>query len=255
MTIIATFNVNSVRLRLPNLLSWLAARNPDVVCLQELKCQDEQFPREEIEMAGYNVAVLGQKGFNGVALLSKQPLEDVSFGLGDDDPQSRYVEAYTGGYRVASIYLPNGNPVETEKYPYKLAFMEKLKSRAASLLRNEEALVLAGDYNVIPTPQDCYDEALWSKDALALPQTRAKFQEILGLGFTDALKVTQNGVKNYTFFDYQAGAFQKNNGIRIDHLLLSPLAADILIETGIDVEERAKEKPSDHVPVWAKFKA
>jgi exodeoxyribonuclease III len=252
--IISTFNVNSVRLRLPNLLAWLGTRSPDVVCLQELKCQTEQFPKSELEDAGYNVAVLGQKGFNGVAILSKTPLEDVTYGLGDDDPQSRYIEAFTNGFRVASIYLPNGNPVDSEKYPYKLEFISRLKARAALLLSYEEPLVLAGDYNVIPRAEDCYDPPAWAEDALFRLETRQAFRALKGLGLTDALEVTLAGGNNYTFYDYQAGAFQKGNGIRIDHLLCSPQATDRLIETGINTDERGKAKPSDHVPVWAAFR-
>jgi exodeoxyribonuclease III len=252
--IISTFNVNSVRLRLPNLLAWLSLRQPDVVCLQELKCQTEQFPLSEIEDAGYNVAVLGQKGFNGVAMLSKTPLEDVTYGLGEDDPQSRYIDAFTNGFRVATIYLPNGNPVDSEKYPYKLEFMARLKARAASLLAYEEPLVLAGDYNVIPRNEDCYDPAAWADDALFRLETRQAFRALKALGLTDALENTQKP-HSYTFYDYQAGAFQKGNGIRIDHLLCSPQAIDRLVETGIDKDERAKEKPSDHVPVWGRFRA
>lgn len=251
--IISTFNVNSVRLRLPNLLAWLQRRQPDIVCLQELKCQTEQFPKSELEDAGYNVAILGQKGFNGVALLSKMPLEDLVYGLDNDDPQARYIEAFTGGFRVASIYLPNGNPVDSEKYPYKLEFMARLKARAALLLSYEEPLVLAGDYNVIPRAIDCYDPPAWADDALFRLETRQAFRRLKGLGLTDALENMMQGMKNYTFYDYQAGAFQKDHGIRIDHLLCSPQAADKLIETGIDKEERAKEKPSDHVPVWGRF--
>ena len=252
---VASWNVNSVRLRLPALLAYLAEVSPDALCLQELKCVDEAFPRMEIEALGYNVATHGQKTFNGVAILSKAPLEDVRIGLpGDEsDSQARYIEAVISQgsrvVRVASIYLPNGNPVGTEKYPYKLGWMDRLHAHAARLLRFEEPLVLAGDYNVIPAPRDAADPAPWAADALFLPQTRAKFQSLLNLGFTDALRAVTDAGGLYTFWDYQAGAWQRNNGIRIDHLLLSPQAADLLAEVAIDRDMRAAEKPSDHVPV------
>jgi exodeoxyribonuclease-3 len=256
---IASWNVNSVRLRLPALLAYLKEQAPDVLALQELKCQDDAFPRQDIEDAGYNVLVFGQKTFNGVALLSKTPLEDVTRGLpGFADEQSRYLEGVltdeTGGvWRVASIYLPNGNPPETEKYTYKLAFMDALAAHARKLLALEEKLVLAGDYNVIPAPQDVYDPKAWAGDALFLPQTRAKFRALLNLGFTEALRATSDAAGLYTFWDYQAGAWQKNNGLRIDHLLLSPQAADNLKSVAIDKELRGGEKPSDHVPIRAEF--
>jgi exodeoxyribonuclease III len=254
--IIASWNVNSVRLRVPHLLEWLKSRAPDVVCLQELKCQREQFPFEEIESAGYHVTMQGQKGFNGVAILSRQTPQEVVIGLAGDenDEQARYIEVLVPWeqkmLRICGLYLPNGNPVESEKYPYKLAFMERLKARAKVHLDNEEAFIMAGDYNVIPRPQDCYSPEAWKHDALFLPQTRASFQELKALGLTDAIETTHNGEKNYTFWDYQAGSWPKNNGIRIDHLLLSPQAADCLLEAGIDKHLRDLEKPSDHVPVW-----
>jgi exodeoxyribonuclease III len=252
---IATWNVNSVRQRLGHLLDYLRETGPDILCLQELKCMDDAFPRGEIEAAGYNCAVHGQKTFNGVAILSRLPLEDVTLRLpGDDeDAQSRYIEAVVshagGAVRVASIYLPNGNPTGTEKYTYKLGWMERLRRHAAGLLALEEPLVLAGDYNVIPAAADVHDPAAWANDALFLPQTRAAFQTLLNLGLTDALRATTDEPGLYTFWDYQAGAWQRNNGIRIDHLLLSPQAADRLQSVVIDKDLRAREKPSDHVPV------
>ncbi len=252
---IATWNVNSVRQRLDHLLGYLKEQQPDVLCLQEIKCQDEAFPRAEIESAGYNAAVHGQKTFNGVAILSKRPVE-VTRGLpGDDqDTQSRYIEAIvpteTGGVvRVASIYLPNGNPPNTDKYAYKLAWMDRLTNYTRELLKLEEPLVLAGDYNVIPEPRDARDPAAWAGDALFLPETRARFRTLLHLGLTDALRATTDAGDLYTFWDYQAGAWQRNFGIRIDHLLLSPQAADKLQTVAIDKYMRAAEKPSDHVPI------
>jgi exodeoxyribonuclease-3 len=252
---IATWNVNSVKQRIGHLETWLKEASPDVVCLQEIKCVDEAFPAAEIEAMGYNVAVHGQKTFNGVAILSRRPFDDVTRGLpGDDtDPQARYIEAVIPNgdsvVRVASIYLPNGNPPATEKYPYKLGWMDRLIARTRSLLALEERLVLAGDYNVIPTERDVHDPALWAGDALFLPQTRAKFRELTALGLTDAFRACDDRPNQYTFWDYQAGAWQKNNGIRIDHLLLSPQAADRLRCCVIDKNVRTWEKPSDHVPV------
>jgi exodeoxyribonuclease-3 len=257
---IATWNVNSVRQRLEPLLAYLRAVAPDVLCLQEIKCEDAAFPRAEIEDLGYNVETHGQKTFNGVAILSKRPIEVVR-GLPkfEHDPQARYIEAVVstdfGALRVASIYLPNGNPPETEKYAYKLAFMDCLTEHAAALLKLEEPVVLAGDYNVIPAGGDVYDPAAWAGDALFLPQTRAKFQTLLNLGYTEALRATTDATGLYTFWDYQAGAWPKNKGLRIDHLLLSPQAADRLESVSIDKEPRGGAKPSDHTPIRADLSA
>jgi exodeoxyribonuclease-3 len=256
---IATWNVNSIKQRIEPMERWLKEREPDVVCLQEIKCVDEAFPRSTFEDMGYNVATHGQKAYNGVAILSKYPLSDVERGLpeGDGDDHARFIEAVVsvngGAVRVASIYLPNGNPAPGPKYDYKLAWMERLRAHARARLALEEPMVLAGDYNVIPTPDDVHDPALWVNDALFLPATRAKFREFEFLGLTDTVRATSDDKGLYTFWDYQAGAFQKNNGIRIDHLMLSPQAADRLTAAGIDRATRAGEKPSDHVPVWAEF--
>lgn len=258
---IATWNVNSVRQRLGHLLDFLREAEPDALCLQELKCNDADFPRAELEAAGWQVATHGQKTFNGVAIISRSPLEDVRRGLpGDDgDEQARYIEGVlpfgNRVLRVASIYLPNGNPVTTEKYPYKLGFMRRLKNHAQELLQHEEALVLAGDYNVIPDSRDARDPAAWVHDALFLPQTRSAFQELLNIGLTEALRATTDAAGLYTFWDYQAGAWQRNNGIRIDHLLLSPQAADRLEGVTIAKHVRGWDKPSDHVPVMLALKA
>jgi exodeoxyribonuclease-3 len=252
---IVTWNVNSVRQRLEHLLAFLKEAEPDVVCLQELKTAEATFPREEIEAAGYNLAIHGQKGFNGVAILSKHPMEDIRRGLpgNDEDEQSRYVEAVisapSGIVRVASIYLPNGNPIDTPKFPYKLAWMDRLIAHASDLLKREEPLVLAGDYNVIPQPRDAANPAAWVNDALFQPETRAKWRELEALGFTDALRACDDSDGLYTFWDYQAGAWQRNHGIRIDHLLLSPQAADRIKGVAIYKHVRGWEKPSDHVPV------
>jgi exodeoxyribonuclease-3 len=258
---IATWNVNSIKQRMDCLVAWLKERAPDIVCLQETKCVDDAFPREPIEALGYNVAVHGQKTFNGVAILSKRPFDEVTPRLpGDsDDDHARFIEAQVstpaGALRVASIYLPNGNPVATEKYAYKLKWMDRLLHYAQQRMALEEPLVLAGDYNVIPAPQDARDPAVWTGDALFLPQTRAKFHALVNLGLTDALRATADDGGLYTFWDYQAGAWQKNNGIRIDHLLLSPQAADRLAGAGIDKHVRGWEKPSDHVPVYVDLDA
>lgn len=254
---VATWNVNSIKQRVEAVAAWMRERSPDVVCLQELKCVDEAFPREPFEALGYNVATHGQKTYNGVAILSKRPLEDVRRGLGGDpaDEQARYLEAVVptgrGIVRVASIYLPNGNPIGTEKFAYKLAWMARLNAQARALLEGEEPIVFAGDYNVIPTDGDSRDPSAWANDALAQPESRSAFRAILALGFTEAVRVTTDAGGLYTFWDYQAGAWQRDNGIRIDHLLLSPQAADLLVSTAIDRAERGKEKPSDHVPVIA----
>ncbi|MEP4380552.1 MAG: exodeoxyribonuclease III [Alphaproteobacteria bacterium] len=258
---IATWNVNSIKARLPNVLDWLEEAKPDVALLQEIKTVDENFPVMEIEERGYNCAIHGQKSYNGVAILSKHPLSDVTTGLPSDDAdeQARYVEAWVeagdDSVRVASIYLPNGNPVDTDKYPYKLQWMDRLAQRAASLLHNEAPVVLGGDYNVIPADGDCYDPAAWAEDALFKPETRAKFRTLLNLGYTEAWRTLHNEQHVYSFWDYQAGAWQKDNGIRIDHLLLSPQAADRLVACEIDKGPRGKTKASDHTPVWCELTA
>ncbi|HLS69171.1 MAG TPA: exodeoxyribonuclease III [Kiloniellales bacterium] len=254
---IASWNVNSIKVRLPNLLRWLSEFLPDIVMLQETKCLEEAFPRMELEAAGYHCTVVGQKAYNGVALLSRQPLEDVeTFLPGDDqDTQARYVEASTSGLRVASIYLPNGNPVPGEKFDYKLAWMERMEARARELLESEQTVVLGGDWNVIPEPVDCHDPEAWEGDALFRPESRAAFRRILYLGYTDAFRALHpEATHAYTFWDYQAGAWQRDNGIRIDHLLLSPQAADRLEEAGIDREPRGRERASDHTPVWCRLR-
>ena len=253
---IATWNVNSVRQRLDSLQAWLKECAPDIVCLQEIKCTDDAFPREPIEALGYNVAVHGQKTFNGVALLSKLPFDEVAPGLiGDsEDVQARFLEALvstkTGVLRVVSLYLPNGNPAPGDKYTYKLKWMDRLATFARDRLALEEPMVLAGDYNVIPAPIDAKRPEVWKNDALFLPPTRERFRALIDLGLTDALRATSDDGGLYTFWDYQAGAYQKNDGIRIDHLLLSPQAADRLTGAGIDRHVRGWDKPSDHVPVF-----
>jgi exodeoxyribonuclease-3 len=252
---IATWNVNSVKQRLEHLMKFLEEARPDVLCLQEIKCLDEAFPLLEVESRGYNVAVHGQKGFNGVAIISKHPLEDVRRGLPGDaeDTQARYIEAVVpfgkSVVRVGSIYLPNGNPIGTAKFSYKLAWMDRLNTYAKTRLADEEPLVLCGDYNVIPEPRDAKNPDVWVGDALFQPETRARYRALLNLGFSDAVRACHDDGGHYTFWDYQAGAFQKNNGIRIDHLVLSPQASDWLQAVSIHKGMRALDKPSDHVPV------
>ncbi|MEX0752681.1 MAG: exodeoxyribonuclease III [Xanthobacteraceae bacterium] len=253
---IATWNVNSIKQRIDNVVAWIGARQPDILCLQETKCPDEAFPREPLESLGYNVAIHGQKGFNGVALLSKLPFDEVTPGLiGDDsDGQARFLEAVvsagSGAIRVACLYLPNGNPPDTDKYQYKINWMNRLLAYSLERLKLEEPLILAGDFNVIPTEADAADPAAWVADALFLPQTRQKFRALSNLGLTDAIRAVSDAPGLYTYWDYQAGAWQKNKGIRIDHLLLSPQATDRLTGAGIDRHVRAWESPSDHVPVF-----
>ena len=258
---IATWNVNSVKAHFAAVTDWLKEVKPDVVCLQEIKCEDHAFPTLEFEALGYSVAVHGQKTYNGVAILSLLPLEDICKGLsGDDsDEQARFIEAVviegSRAIRVASLYLPNGNPAPGPKYEYKLAWMERLKSYASALLKQEEPFVLAGDYNVIPAPQDAKNPKNWRDDALFLPQTRTAFEELKNLGLTEAFRALYPlDTGAYSFWDYQAGAWPKNNGIRIDHLLLSPQAADLLVSADIHKHVRGWEKPSDHVPVMIELK-
>jgi exodeoxyribonuclease-3 len=252
---IATWNVNSIRQRMGHLAAWLEQARPDVVALQELKCRDDAFPAAEVRALGYHAAVHGQPAYNGVALLSRHPLEEVRRGLpgATDDLQARYLEARisspSGPIRVASLYLPNGNPAGTEKYAYKMAWMDRLAAHARSLLAEPEPLVLAGDYNVIPAPADVHDPEAWAGDALFLPETRARFQALLGLGLVDALRAKDDRPGVYTYFDYQAGAWRRKQGLRIDHLLLSPGAAARLQAVEVDVPVRGWERPSDHVPV------
>jgi exodeoxyribonuclease-3 len=253
---IATWNVNSVKARLETVQVWLAQANPDVVCFQEIKTTDEAFPADAFDSLGYNCAVHGQKSYNGVAILSKRPPEDVIKGLpeSEGDDHARYIEAVVQGerggiFRVASIYAPNGNPPGTERFAYKLDWMNRLTRHAQRLLAHEEVLILTGDYNVIPTADDCDNPKSWEGDALFQPETRAAWRRICNLGFTDAFRACDAEPRRYTFWDYQAGAWVKDHGIRIDHVLLSPQAADRLASCTIERKVRGWEKPSDHVPV------
>lgn len=257
---IATFNINGIKARIDTLSAWIDETQPDVAILQEIKSVDEGFPREHFEDKGYNVETHGQKSFNGVAILSKYPLEDVTHGLpGDDgDEQARWIEATVVGrqaIRICGLYLPNGNPAPGPKYDYKLAWMERLAARARDLMELEEPALMAGDYNVIPQDEDAARPEAWAKDALALPETRQAFRRIVNLGFTEAFRARTLGSGHYSFWDYQAGAWDRNDGIRIDHFLLTPQCADLLKDCWIEREVRGREKPSDHVPVWVELDA
>ena len=258
---IASFNINGIKARAGALTDWLDEAEPDVAVLQEIKSIDENFPRELFEERGYQVETHGQKSFNGVAILSKLPLEDVTRGLpgDDDDEQARWIEATVMGdhtaVRVCGLYLPNGNPAPGPKYDYKLAWMERLKARAEALLEAEEPALMAGDYNIIPQDEDAKRPEAWAKDALALPDSRAAFRRVVNLGFTEAFRARIQSPGHYTFWDYQAGAWNKDDGIRIDHVLLTPQAADLMTDCQIDKDIRGREKPSDHVPIWVKIDA
>jgi exodeoxyribonuclease-3 len=257
---IATFNINGIKARAEALPAWLDAATPDIVLLQEIKSVDEGFPRDLFEDRGYAVETHGQKGFNGVAILSKLPLEDVTRGLpGDDsDEQARWIEATVVGstaVRLCGLYLPNGNPAPGPKFDYKLAWMARMQDRASALLKTEMPVVMAGDYNVIPQAEDAAKPEAWIDDALYRPESRAAFRRIVNLGYTEAFRAREPRPGHYSFWDYQAGAWQRNNGIRIDHMLLSPQAADLLRDVQIDKDVRGGDKPSDHVPVWVDLDA
>lgn len=256
---IATWNINGVKARLEALLKWLAEEKPDIVVLQEIKTVDEGFPRLEIEALGYNVETYGQKSWNGVAILSLLPFDEITRGLpGDDsDEQARLIEGVfsveTGVVRVCGIYLPNGNPVDSEKFPYKLAWMRRLETFVETRLALEEPFILLGDFNIIPAPIDAYNPESWWGDALYRPESQERWRALTNLGLTDALRAVTSEPA-YTFWDFQAGAWRRNAGIRIDHLLLSPQAADRLENVVVHKDVRGWDKPSDHVPVEGEFR-
>lgn len=254
--LIATFNINGIRARLPRLIEWLEERQPDIACLQEIKCQDKDFPAKAFEDIGYKAVWHGQKGFNGVAILARgeEPV-DLHVGLpGDpDDEHARYLEADVMGLRIASIYLPNGNPQPGPKFDYKLRWMERLRSHAEQLLERERPTLLIGDFNVIPRDSDTFSVRAMADDALMQPESRAAYRRILADGWTDALSVHYPSGGVWTFWDYQAGAWQRDHGFRIDHCLLSPQAADRLVASGVDKEYRGREKASDHAPTWVEL--
>lgn len=254
---IATFNINGIKARLPRLIEWLEETRPDVACLQEIKTADEGFPADDIEKAGYGAIWHGQKGFNGVAILARgaTPVETGRGLEGDpEDAHSRYLEAQVAGVRVASIYLPNGNPRPGPKFDYKLRWMDRLRRRAAQIWAEEVPAVLAGDYNVIPFDQDVWSPPAMASDALMQPESRAAYRALMGDGWTDALASRHPAGGVWTFWDYQAGAWPRDHGFRIDHLLLSPAAADRLIDAQVDRSHRGREKASDHAPVWVELR-
>jgi exodeoxyribonuclease III len=254
---IASWNVNSVKVRLPRLVDFLGEAQPDVVALQETKCLAADFPMLEVKALGYHVETIGQRAYNGVALVSKRPAEELVCGLpgAPDDEQARYIEASFGAVRVASLYLPNGNPAGTDKFTYKLAWMERLVEHTRALLRREIPVVLAGDYNICPADEDVYDPVAWRDDALCRPEARSRFRELVYLGLTDAYRVFHREPHRYTFWDYQAGRWNRDEGLRIDHLLLSPDAADRIVACDIDKKPRGKERASDHTPIWCELAA
>lgn len=252
---IASWNVNSLKARLPIVLDWCRAGSADILLLQELKLTDETMPVEAFDEIGWHCLSHGQKTYNGVAILSKYPIREVRRGLplledSETDEQARWLEAEIEGLHLASLYLPNGNPRPGPKFDYKLSWMERLIRHAATLIASEKPVILGGDYNIIPQAIDCWDPALWAEDALYHPDSRAAFFALCNQGWTDAIRAIHPTGAHYSYWDYQAGAWQKNNGIRIDHLLLSPEAADRLQAAGIDRQPRGLERPSDHTPVW-----
>lgn len=258
---IASWNVNSIRVRLPHLLTWLEAMSPTIVLLQETKVEDHHFPLEPLEDLGYNCAIFGQKTYNGVAILSKHPLEDISRGLPSfqNDIAARYVEAFTGGVRVASLYVPNGEALDSPKFPYKLQFLEHLQTHLEGLLVHGEKIIIGGDYNIAPTDYDVYDPAKYRERILSSPRERQAFRRLESTGYMDALRLlypahTADGQDLYTWWDYRQGSWEQNHGLRIDHFLVSPQAADSLVSGTIETSLRAKEKPSDHVPIFITLK-
>ncbi|TFI57711.1 exodeoxyribonuclease III [Sphingomonas parva] len=255
---IVTYNLNGIRARLPRLVEYLEEQKPDVLCLQEIKCADEAFPIEDVRAAGYDGHWHGQKGFNGVAILTPVAaglpnLRRVGLPGDPDDTHSRYIEAEVGGVTIASIYLPNGNPVPGEKFDYKLAWMERLRAHARELLDEERPTVLAGDWNVIPTDEDVFSPKAMARDALMQPESRAAFRTIVHQGWTDAIRARHPDGPIWTFWDYTAGCWQRDTGFRIDHLLLSPQAADRLLDAGVDKDYRGRDKASDHAPTWVEI--
>jgi exodeoxyribonuclease-3 len=257
---IATWNVNSVKARLPLLTRWLDQFRPDVALLQEIKCIEGDFPLLELRGLGYQAELVGQKTYNGVAVLSLKPMNVVQRARPEaasldraPDQQARYLEVEIEGLRIASLYLPNGNPVETDKYPYKLAWMDRLCEHAATLMQADIPFVLGGDYNICPTDDDVYDPKAWRDDALCRPDSRSRFRRLIYLGLTDAFRAVESRPHRYSFWDYQAGRWHRDEGLRIDHLLLSPQAADRLVDAGIDKTPRGWERASDHAPVWCEL--
>lgn len=250
---IATFNVNNINRRLANLLAWLKRAKPDIVCLQELKCTDEAFPAEALRRAGYHAVWKGERTWNGVAIVSRTPPVLIRDRLPGDprDQQARYIEAAVAGIIVGCLYLPNGNPQPGPKFDYKLAWFKRLHTHARALLRHEAPIVLAGDFNVAPTGLDIYPTRSWDDDALVQPESRAAYARLLKQGWTDALRVTHPEARVYTFWHYMRKRWERDAGLRLDHLLLSPTLCARLIAAGVDRAERGRPDASDHAPVWA----
>jgi exodeoxyribonuclease-3 len=254
---IATYNVNSVNARLPVLLRWLADARPDVACLQELKAPQEKFPHNALREAGYHAIWHGQKSWNGVAILARgQDPVEASRGLPGDpeDVQSRYILGTVGGVRVGCVYLPNGNPAPGPKFDYKLRWFDRLQAHAAGLVAQQQPVVLAGDFNVIPEELDVYRPEEWADDALFRPESRAAYRQMLGQGWTDAIRHLHPAASVYTFWEYTRGAWGRNAGLRIDHLLLNPAAAGRLVAAGVDRDVRGWGKTSDHAPTWVELR-
>jgi exodeoxyribonuclease III len=250
---IATFNINNVKRRLPNLLRWLRAAKPDIVCLQELKCLDAEFPAQPIERAGYGAVWRGEKAWNGVAILARrvEPVLTRTALPGDrDDHEARYIEAAVNGILVASLYLPNGNPQPGPKFDYKLDWFRRLKLHARKLLKQDLPVVLAGDYNVAPTERDIYPTRSWDKDALIQPKSRAAFKSLVEQGWTDAIRTMHPSEPMFTFWHYKRNRWPRDAGLRLDHLLLSRALAPRLAKAGVDRRVRGEDGASDHAPAW-----
>lgn len=253
---IASWNVNSVRARLALVTRWLEAAAPDIICLQELKCEAPDFPAQAFKDLGYESVVLGQKSYNGVAVLARGPIKLIASGLPTlpDDTQARFLDIEAMGVRVMGFYAPNGNPIGTEKFSYKLEWLAALEAYVAQVRSDGTECLLMGDFNIIPTQHDCLNPQAWAGDALFQPESRARFRRLLYTGFTDALRMHAPDAQLFTFWDYQAGAWQRNDGIRIDHILLSPRLADSCIDCTIDSTPRGWDSPSDHVPIFVTLK-
>lgn len=255
---IASFNINGIRARLPRLIEWLQETRPTIACLQEIKCQDDSFPAADLEAIGYQAVWHGQKGFNGVAILADgQMPAEIQRGLGGDpeDEHSRYLEADVAGVRIACIYLPNGNPQPGPKFDYKLRWMERLRTRMAEIWAEEVPAVVLGDFNVIPEDKDVWSPQAMAADALMQPQSRDAYARLLADGWVDAIDLLNPRGGVWTYWDYQAGAWQRDHGFRIDHALLSPECADRLAAAGVDKAHRGREKASDHAPVWVNLRS
>jgi exodeoxyribonuclease-3 len=254
---LATWNVNSIKVRHETVREWLAQAAPDLLLMQELKCETSAFPAEIFRAAGYeHIHVVGQKAYNGVAIVSRRPFKVVLDTLPGDtaDEQSRYLEIIINNLHVMNIYLPNGNPLGTEKFHYKLAWLARLQQRLETLTRDAKSFIIMGDFNIIPEDHDCYNPAAWYGDALFQPESRAAYRRMLNLGLTDAVRMFYPRENLYTYWDYQGGAWSKNFGIRIDHILMSPSVADRCAAAGVDKTPRGKTQPSDHVPVWVELR-